>query len=197
VGLALLWLFLCWELFRLWRSRAKNSSWINLFFSRRYRLSTAALLLGFSGGVLYALHGAWTYSNALKLQVQSLWLPIEQPLTINLLLFLALFGGMLLSAWQRGSLRLRWHRIQAWPRHLFGGAFMGAGAVLIPGGNDTLLLKSLPGLSPHAIPASVALFCGIGATLFLMRRFTGKTLKIDCTDDICRTEDQEVIGESP
>jgi len=54
--LALLWLFLCWEIFRLWKSRAKGNSWIQLFLSRYYRLSTAALVLGFSGGVLYALH---------------------------------------------------------------------------------------------------------------------------------------------
>jgi uncharacterized membrane protein YedE/YeeE len=51
--LALLWLFLCWEIFRLWKSRAKGNSWIQLFLSRYYRLSTAALVLGFSGGVLY------------------------------------------------------------------------------------------------------------------------------------------------
>ncbi len=61
--LALLWLFLCWEIFRLWRSRAKGDSWVQLFFSRHYRLSTAALLLGFSGGVLYTLHDAWTYTQ--------------------------------------------------------------------------------------------------------------------------------------
>jgi hypothetical protein len=90
---------------------------------RAYMMLTMlkAVLLGFSGGVLYALHDAWTYTNALKRQVQSLWLPIEQALTVNLLLFLALFGGMLLSAWQRGRLRLRWHRIRAWPRHFIGG----------------------------------------------------------------------------
>lgn len=187
--LLLLWLFLCWEIYRLWRSRAKSSSWMQLFFSRHYRLSTAALLLGFSGGVLYALHEAWTYSNALKLQVQSLWLPVEQSVTINLLLFMALFGGMLLSARQRGSFRLRWHRIKTWPRHFIGGFFMGAGAVLIPGGNDTLILKSLPGLSPHAMPAAAALLCGIGVTLLLTRLFTGKTFKVVCIDDICRTED--------
>jgi uncharacterized membrane protein YedE/YeeE len=187
-GLTLLWLFLCWEIFRLWRSRAKGSSWIQLFLSRYYRMSTAALLLGFSGGVLYALHDAWTYTNVLKRQVQSLWQPIEQPVTINLLLFLALFCGMLLSAWQRGSLRLRWRRIQTWPRHLIGGTLMGAGAMLIPGGNDTLMLKSLPGLSPHAMPAFVALLFGIGVTLLFMRLLTGKTLKVDCTNDICRTE---------
>jgi len=95
---------------------------------------------------------------------------------------------MLLSAWQRGSLRLQWRRIQTWPRHLIGGTLMGAGAVLIPGGNDTLMLKSLPGLSPHAIPAFVALLFGIGVTLLFMRLLTGKTLKVVCTNDICQTE---------
>ncbi len=138
--------------------------------------------------VLYALHDAWTYTNALKRQVQSLWLPIEKPVLINLLLFLALFCGMLLSAWQRGSLRLRWRRIQTWPRHFIGGTLMGAAAVLIPGGNDTLMLKSLPGLSPHVIAAFVALLFGIGVTLLIMRLLTGKTLKVVCTNDICQTE---------
>jgi hypothetical protein len=187
-GLALLWLLACWEIVRLWRSREKGKSWRQIFFARHYRLSTAALLLGSCGGVLYVLHDAWTYTNVLKQEVQSLWHLNEQPGTINLLFFLALLGGMILSAWQRGSLRLRWRRIQAWPRHLMGGILMGAGAVLIPGGNDTLILKSLPGLSPHAIPAFVALLFGIGVTLLFMRRLTGKTLKVVCTNDICRTE---------
>jgi len=187
-GLALLWLLACWEIIRLWRSRDKGKSWRQLFLSRHYRLSTAALLLGSCGGVLYVLHDAWTYTNVLKQEVQSLLLLNEQPATIKLLFFLALLGGMILSAWQRGSLRLRWRRIKAWPRHLMGGTLMGAGAVLIPGGNDTLILKSLPGLSPHAIPAFAALLFGICATLLLMRLFTGQTLQVDCTNDICQTE---------
>ena len=186
--LVFLWLFVCREIFRLWRSRERGKSWRQLLFARYYRLSTAALLLGFSGGVLYTLHDAWTYTSVLKRQVQSLWQLIEQPAAIDLLLFPALFCGMFLSAWQRGSLRLRWRRIQTWPRHLIGGTLMGAGAVLIPGGNDTLILDSLPGLSPHAIPAFVALLCGIGVTLLLMRLLTGKTLKVVCTNDICRTK---------
>lgn len=190
IGLVLLvlWFYLGWEIVRLWRSRQKSSSWVQLFFARHYRLSTGAILLGISGGMLYAFYEAWTYTNALKRQVQSLWLPVEQSLTINLLLFLALFSGMLLSAWQRGSFKLRWHRSMAWPRHFIGGLFMGAGSVLIPGGNDTLILKSLPGLSPHAMPAAFALLCGVGVTLLIIRLFTGKPFKVDCTDDVCRTE---------
>jgi uncharacterized membrane protein YedE/YeeE len=189
--LALFWLLLCWEIARLWKSRAKGKSWIQLFLSRYYRLSTAALILGFSGGVLYVLHGSWTYSNALRRQVQSLWQPIDQSLTINLLLFIALFCGMLLSTWQRGSFRPRWRRIQTWPRHLIGGAFMGAGAVMIPGGNDTLMLKSLPGLSPHAVPAFFALLLGVSVTLLFMQLITGKALKVVCTNDICQAENSK------
>jgi hypothetical protein len=186
--LAALWLFLSWEIFRLWKTREKDRSLSQLFLSKYYRLSTAALVLGFSGGVLYALYDTWTYTNALKQKVQSIWMPIEKPASINLLLFLALFCGMVVSALQRRSWRLQWRPIQTWQRHLIGGALMGAGAVLIPGGNDTLLLKSLPGLSPHALPAMIALFFGIGITLPLLRLLTGKSPKVVCTNDICQTE---------
>ena len=186
--LVLLWLFACWEISRLWRSRAKGRGWRQLLFARKYRLSTAALLIGFSGGLLYALHDSWTYTYMLKIQIQSLWQPYEQPVLIHLFLFLALFCGMLLSAWQRGSLKLQWKQARAWPRHLIGGTLMGVGAVLIPGGNDTLMLRSVPGFSPHAMPALVALLCGIAVTLLFTQLFTGKTLKVVCSGDICRTE---------
>lgn len=186
--LAGLWLLLSWEIFRLWKTREKDRSLSQLFLSNYYRLSTAALVLGFSGGVLYSLYDTWTYTNTLKQKLQSIWMPVEKPATINLLLFLALFFGMVVSALQRRSWRLQWHPIQTWPRHLIGGALMGAGAVLIPGGNDTLMLKSLPGLSPHALPAMLALFAGIGITLPLERLLTGKSLKVICTNDICQAK---------
>lgn len=64
---------------------------------------------------------------------------------------------------------------------------MGTGAMLIPGGNDTLLLKGLPSFSPHhAAPALLAIFFGIGTGLLIFRRLTDKTLFVDCQDDRCR-----------
>jgi uncharacterized membrane protein YedE/YeeE len=186
--LAALWLFLSWEIFRLWKTRKMGHSLSQLFLSKYYRLSTAAIVLGFSGGVLYALYDTWTYTNALKQKVQSIWMPVEKPASINLLLFIALFCGMVLSALQRRSWRLQWRPIQTWPRHLIGGVLMGTGAVLIPGGNDTLMLKSLPGLSPHALPAMAALFFGIGVTLPLLRLLTGKSVKVVCTNDTCQSQ---------
>lgn len=185
-AIALLWLCIIWEIFRLWKSRDKETSWNQLLLSRYYRLSTGSLVMGFSGDALYALHDSWTYTNALKREVQSLWFSIEKPVTIHFMLFMALFCGMLLSAWQRGKIRFRWRPMRAWPRHLFGGSLMGAGAVLIPGGNDTLVFKSLPGLSPHALPAFVSMLLRVGVTLLFMRLLTGKMLKVSCTDEICQ-----------
>ena len=63
---------------------------------------------------------------------------------------------------------------------------MGAGAVLIPGGNDTLLFKGLPGFSPHAAPALAAIFVGIGTGLLLVGWFADKKLIVDCREDRCR-----------
>jgi uncharacterized membrane protein YedE/YeeE len=192
--LVLLWLLGFYEISRLWRSRAKGRGLKHQLFSKYYRLSTAALILGCSGGLLYVLHDSWNYTNVLKQQIRSLWHVAEQPMAINLFLFLALFLGMCISAFQRGSMRLRWKRVQIWPRHLIGGVLMGTGAVLIPGGNDTLLLKSLPGLSPHAIPSYAALLIGVAVTLPSLRYLTGDSFKVICTGDICREENVKRIN---
>jgi len=50
-------------------------------------------------------------------------------------------------------------------RGLAGGALVGTGAALVPGGNDALALHALPGLVPHAALAYAAMVAGIGCTL--------------------------------
>ena len=47
---------------------------------------------------------------------------------------------------------------------------MGAGAAMVPGGNDTLLLNALPTLAMQAVGAYVAMLVGITTVLWLMRR---------------------------
>lgn len=46
---------------------------------------------------------------------------------------------------------------------------MGFGAALIPGGNGVLVLHAFPALSPHAVPAYIALILGVGASLLVSR----------------------------
>jgi hypothetical protein len=63
----------------------------HLLFARNYRLSTAALLIGISGGLLYALHDSWTYTYMLKNQIQSM-------------LFMRLFTGKTLKVFCSGDI---------------------------------------------------------------------------------------------
>ena len=60
---------------------------------------------------------------------------------------------------------------------------MGAGAGMIPGGNDVLLL--IPLLLPHAIPAYLGVVAGIAVTLATMRASGRAPEAIDCHGDIC------------
>ncbi len=63
---------------------------------------------------------------------------------------------------------------------------MGFGAALVPGGNDVLILHAIPILSPHALPAYLAMLAGICVTLVAMRRIGMELERIDCSGDICR-----------
>ncbi len=63
---------------------------------------------------------------------------------------------------------------------------MGFGAALVPGSNDVLILHSIPGLSPHALPAYAAMVIGIALPLVLMRVIQGTAMRVDCSSDVCR-----------
>jgi len=186
--LLLLGLLLILEIYRLWTSRAKNSNFRQLLFSKRYRQSTSSLLIGFGGGVLYLLQGNWTYTFMLKSRIKAIALPHDPFKLIHLYLFFALFLGMVISAMMKKSVVLKLKPTKRWGEYFVGGALMGIGAVLIPGGNDTLILKSMPGLSLHAIPTFFALLCGVAITLRVRRSISGKALKVVCTDDVCRAD---------
>jgi hypothetical protein len=99
--------------------------------------------------------------------------------------FSAAPAGTVVSAVLRGSVRLRRPTPRAALRHLSAGAMMGAGAILIPGGNDGLILFGLPALSPHALPAWLAIVAGIFVTLAVMRLAGGTVPRVHCRGDVC------------
>jgi hypothetical protein len=68
--------------------------------------------------------------------------------------------------------------------------FMGIGAVLIPGGNDMLVLHGIPSLSPNALPAYIAMLAGIAAVLITMRFMINMEIKVQCGGDVCLIDDR-------
>ena len=55
---------------------------------------------------------------------------------------------------------------------------------MAPGGNDVLVLYSLPFLSPHAIPTFASMAVGIVAGLVLMRALFGVEMRVSCRNDL-------------
>ena len=172
----LLGALLAWVALRLvaFRGLARNSGRRGVaqhVLAPAYHVSVAAALLGTAGGLLFATQGAWSYTNFLRTEVfHGLGIAMA-PSAWHGILVAGLLAGMLVSALERRA--LRWQLPQgplAWARHAGGGVLMGAGAAMIPGGNDTLLLNGLANATTTALGAYLGMLAGIAVVLALLRR---------------------------
>jgi hypothetical protein len=178
------------DVWRLWRAWPQGASLSQVLLASPYRLSAAAAVLGISNGVLYALHGSWTYTTAIQREIGLGGIESEKPGAVQWLLVGSLLAGAIFSAIQRNRFRLAWRPSAAWIQNIIGGALMGFGAFLIPGGNDVLLLEGIPSLSPRALLALVAMIIGIAATIIVIRFVTGEYMRIRCVSDACIVESE-------
>ena len=182
----LLALWALWEGGRLIRRMARGGSVGRVLGAHTYTLSAAAALLGLANAGLLLNTGPWSFTGTILCAMDAGTLANCHDPLLPWLIFAAALAGMAASAWQRGSLRLRWPRARAVLRHATAGVMMGLGAAFIPGGNEGLILFGAPSLSPHAFPAYGGIVLGILLALLAMRA-AGRTLPpIICDGDICR-----------
>ncbi|MDZ4135371.1 MAG: YeeE/YedE thiosulfate transporter family protein [Paracoccaceae bacterium] len=188
---ALVWALAIWALWEGWHTVRRL---MGLGGLRRilgapvYTLSAAAALLGLSNAVLLETAGPWSFTGTFLCALDAGTLARCADPVLPWAIFAAALVGMVLSALQRGSFVLRRPRPRNLLRGGVAGVMMGLGAVLIPGGNDGLILFAIPALSPHALPAYGGILAGILAALLAMRAL-GRTLPpIACQGDICRAQ---------
>ena len=132
---------------------------------------TAMLVVGVIGGVLYTLAGSWTVGALLNRE--GAWLLGDAANHADGKVVaggLALLGGALFAAWRSRRFRLRGPTLAGLLRNGTGGAMMGGGAALVPGGNGTLLLYSMPSASLTAWLAFAAMTATIALTFLPYRR---------------------------
>ena len=149
------------ELRTLWRKDATNTS---------YSSALVGALLGVAGGVLYTVQDSWSYTNYLRSAISaSVRAGQAVPTAFHALLVVALLSGMFLASRPRSSVCLAPLR-GVWRARLGGGFLMGIGGAVVPGGNDTLVLASIPALSLQALCAYLALLAGIAVVLLAKAR---------------------------
>jgi hypothetical protein len=181
---ALLIAWAIYEAIRLWRTRPHGKDLGDLALSPKYRLSSAALLIGLTGSAIFLLFGSAGYTSTFELVVEGAFGTKPWPAAGRWLLLLAVLFGMLMSTVQRRAFRPDFRPKAAWLRNFAGGMLMGLGAAMAPGGNDTFVLYGVPNLSPNALPAYAAMSLGIVAALLIARALFGIVARVACKDDV-------------
>jgi len=184
VAVVVLAAFALYEATRLWRTRPPAAGPRELVLARQYRLSTAALLIGVTAGAIYLIMGPYGYATTVQQGIEAALGRRVAPETARWVLLAAALFGMLVSTLQRKSFHLDWRPRPLWLMNFFGGALMGLGVALAPGGNDSLVLYAIPTLSPHALPAYAALALGIAAGLLTIRRLLRIETRVECRNDL-------------
>lgn len=177
----------CYELVKIIKPFvAGKISWGGLLASR-YRLSSAAALMGICSGLLYLIHGRWSYSSGVLdyFAPSSTRSPLDGP--VAAWLFLALLSGAITSAVINRQFAFTFAR-DKWHRHIIGGLLMGTGAAMVPGGNGKLILHDLPDLAVNAFFAYLFMTIGIAITLILQKRIYGTIPIVSCSGDLCEIE---------
>jgi uncharacterized membrane protein YedE/YeeE len=122
----------------------------------------ATTIIGIAFVVTTGAQQAWTYSDVLS----DLAHGVTSGLQRNVLLGVALLVGAILGGVSGGRFKIRAPDLTRIVRRLAGGLLMGAGALLIPGGNTGLALVGLPLLFPYAWLA----FMSICVTIYIALR---------------------------
>ena len=179
------WVSLPFAAFMLWRfaqpllSAPQGSDEVKGSTLRRFVAETltrvwsphaATTVIGVTFLLMFLLVGAWAYTDVLA--------ELARGMAANLiargLLVFALLAGAMLGGYTAGRWRSTPVSLAQLTKCFAGGALMGWGGLLIPGGNDGLILVGMPLLWPYAWVAFLAMCATIGLALVAERSITGQ-----------------------
>ncbi len=165
------WLLPSFALFVGWRLlEAARAGRAGQFASHVWSPHRATAVIGIVFAISLIAIGPWAYTYALLALARGQ----TDGVLVKCLLLVMLFAGALLGGWTAGRLRLRAPTLATAARCLIGGAMMGWGSLLIPGGNDELLLVGIPLLQPYAWLAVASMAAAIAAGLLIERRLPAR-----------------------
>lgn len=157
--------FAIWRLWTAWRDAPTLTETMARLRAPHWPAPLAMAVIAFANVALLTIVFAWPYTTLLV----DYALARGMDLLVRTLIALVFLAGAAVGAATAGRFKLRsasWRELGA---RLGGGALMGFGAALIPGGNDALVLLGLPLLQPAAFAAYAAMAAVIAAG-FAVRR---------------------------
>jgi toxin CptA len=140
--------FVVWRVGGAWRARDASSKrrWHAALAARVWTPHAATLVIAATFVAMLLLVGAWAYTDALAELAHGMTASVAA----RALLFVVLLLGAAWGGWTAGLFR---HRSVSAPqlfRCFVGGMLMGWGSLVLPGGNDGLILVAMPLAWPYA-----------------------------------------------
>lgn len=129
-------------------------------------------LIGATAGLLFAIEPRWTLASLVDSVVTG------SAGTVAYMTVLTTLAGSVVASQRFGTFKFERPTAWALARTLVGGGLMGAGVVLMPGGNDSLLLQSLPGASLSAFVALTLMMAAILLPMAVARHIVGRASKL-------------------
>jgi uncharacterized membrane protein YedE/YeeE len=152
---------------------AALSIWILFGDQQRKKLWFGMMGIGLLAGFLFLFIPNWPPSGLLK-DLSGALLGIEgktMPTMSRYVIFLSLITGMIIAAWRTKRFKLVLSNTKKNILHIIAGIFMGLGASLATGGNDSQLLLALPAFSLAGIVAVSTMLIGIAIGLKVVEKF--------------------------
>ena len=129
----------------------------------------ATTVIGITFFVMLLAVGAWAYTDLLAELARGM----AGSLVARTLLLVALFAGAMLGGYTAGRWRSTPVSLAQLAKCFAGGVLMGWGSLLIPGGNDGLILVGIPLLWPYAWLAFFTMCVVIGIALVVEKSLVG------------------------
>ena len=129
----------------------------------------ATTVIGITFFVMLLAVGAWAYTDVLAELARGM----AGNLIARTLLLAALFAGAMLGGYTAGRFRSTSISLSQLAKCFAGGVLMGWGSLLIPGGNDGLILVGIPLLWPYAWLAFFTMCVVIGVALVVEKSMVG------------------------
>lgn len=146
---------------------------------KRQQAIMALCLMGVFAALVFVINPNWTYEAWIGRMVAGQG--FSKGLQIEFAV-LALFTGAILSRTLKGQFVLKPPELSRMALCFCGGILMGLGAIFVPGGNDTLLLWTIPSFALHGLVAYVTMVLTVAVIALIgkqYRKATDQSVSID------------------
>lgn len=161
--------FALWRLHTAWRAAPTPAAAARIMQRPDWPPAVSMAAMAAANVGLMLIVFAWPYTTLLV----DLAIGAGGEIALRAVVVAAFFAGAVWGAMSAGRFALTWGSPRDALAHAGGGALMGAGAALIPGGNDALVLLGMPLLQPAAFAAYAAMCATIAAGLTAQRVAAG------------------------